>query len=47
MELVKSKGLVIFVVVVFSLTIISSIGTKKYNNSNLDISSNTISMNTK
>ena len=38
MELVKSKGMVIFLVVVLGLTIISSINTKKYEdgNNNLD-----------
>lgn len=30
MELVKSKGMVVFLVIVLSLTIISSINNKKY-----------------
>ena len=34
MELVISKGMVIFLVIVLSLTIISSIGTKKYDRMN-------------
>ena len=37
MELVKSKGMVIFLVVVLGLTIISSINTKKYDERNKDI----------
>ena len=34
MELVKSKGMVVFLVVVLSITIISSINTKKYDERN-------------
>lgn len=37
MELVKSKGMVIFLVVVLGLTIISSINTKKYDEQNKNI----------
>ena len=37
MELVKSKGMVIFLVVVLGLTIISSINTKKYDERNKKI----------
>jgi len=47
MELVKSKGMVIFLVVVLSVTIISSINTKKYDERNKDIESSYISMNIK
>lgn len=47
MELVKSKGMVIFLVVVLSITIISSINTKKYDERNKDIESYYISMNIK
>ena len=47
MELVKSKGMVIFLVVVLSITIISSINTKKYDERNKDIESSYISMNIK
>ena len=47
MELVKSKGMVIFLVVVLSITIISSINTKKYDERNKDIESSYISMNVK
>ena len=45
MELVKSKGMVIFLVVVLGLTIISSINTKKYDERNKEIMNSYISMN--
>ena len=47
MELVKSKGMVIFLVVVLGLTIISSVNTKKYDERNKDIRESYISMNLK
>ncbi|MBR6690127.1 MAG: hypothetical protein IKL65_02220 [Bacilli bacterium] len=47
MELVKSKGMVIFLVVVLSITVISSINTKKYDERNKDIEKSYISMNIK
>ena len=47
MELVKSKGMVIFLVVVLGLTIISSINTKKYDERNKEIEISYISMNIK
>lgn len=47
MELVKSKGMVIFVIVVLGLTIISSINTKKYDEQNKEVQDSYISMNIK
>ena len=47
MELIKSKGMVIFLVVVLSITVISSINTKKYDERNKVIESSYISMNIK
>ena len=47
MELVKSKGMVIFLVVVLSITVIDSINTKKYDERNKDIEQSYISMNIK
>ena len=47
MELVKSKGMVIFLVVVLVLTVISSINTKKYDERNKEIIDSYISMNIK
>ena len=47
MELIKSKGMVIFLVVVLGLTIISSINTKKYDERNKEIMDSYISMNIK
>ena len=47
MELVKSKGLVIFFVVMLSITIVSSLNTKKYDESNRNIKDSYISMNIK
>ena len=47
MELVKSKGMVIFLVVTLGLTIISSINTKKYDERNKEIQDSYISMNIK
>ena len=47
MELIKSKGMVIFLVVVLGLTIKSSINTKKYDERNKDIMNSYISMNIK
>ena len=45
MELVKSKGMVIFLVVVLGLTIISSINTKKYDERNKKIEESYVSVN--
>jgi len=47
MELVKSKGMVIFLVVVLGITIINSINTKKFDERNKDIQESYISMNIK
>lgn len=47
MELVKSKGMIIFVVVVLGLTIISSINTRKYDEQNKKVEDSYISMNIK
>ena len=47
MELVKSKGMVVFLVVMLSITIVSSINTKKYDERNEDIDKSYISMNLK
>ena len=47
MELVKSKGMVIFFVVVLSITIISSINTKKYDEKIKSMNESYISMNIK
>ncbi len=47
MELVKSKGMIIFLVIFLGLTIISSLNTKKYDEKNRDISESYISMNIK
>ena len=45
MELVKSKGMVIFLVVVLGLTIVSSINTKKYDERNEAIKESYVSVN--
>ena len=47
MELVKSKGMVIFLVFVVGITIISCINTKKYDERNKEIIDSYISMNIK
>ena len=47
MELIKSKGMVIFLVIVLGVTIISSINTKKYDEKNKKIEENYISINLK
>ena len=47
MELVKSKGLVIFLVVMLSITVVSSINTKKLDERNEDIEKSYVSMNIK
>ena len=47
MELVKSKGMVIFLVVVLGLTFISANNTKKYDERNKEIENSYISMNIK
>lgn len=47
MELVKSKGMVMFLVVVLGFTIISSISTKKYDERNKKIRNSYISINVK
>ena len=47
MELVKSKGMVIFLVVMLSITVVSSINTKKLDERNEDIEKSYISMNIK
>ena len=45
MDLVKSKGMVVFLVVVVGLTIISSINTRKFDERNRRIEANYISIN--
>lgn len=47
MELVKSKGMVIFLVIVLGLTVVNSINTKKYDERNRAIEESYISMNIK
>ena len=47
MELIKSKGLVIFLVVVLAITIISSYNTKKYDESNSEQKETLFAMNVK
>lgn len=47
MELVKSKGLVIFLVVMLSITVVSSVNTRKFDERNGDIEKSYISMNIK
>lgn len=47
MELVKSKGLVIFLVVMLSITVVSSINTRKFDERNEGIEKSYISMNIK
>ena len=44
MELVKSKGMIIFLVIVLGLTIISSIETRKYDSHNTDTKNSYLSM---
>ena len=44
MELIKSKGFVVFLVVLFSITLINSVGIKKYDERNKDIENSYISM---
>ena len=45
MELVKSKGMVIFLVIVLGFTIINSIQTKKYDSRNEVVNSTYLSYN--
>ena len=45
MELIKSKGLVVFIVLLLTITIISSINTKKYDENSKHIDREYISMN--
>ncbi len=47
MELVKSKGMIIFLIVVLGVTLISSINTKKYDEKIKEESRSYISMNIK
>ena len=47
MELVKSKGMVVFLVVVLTITVINSVNTKKYDERNKEIQDSYISMNIK
>ena len=47
MELVKSKGMVIFLVIALGFTVINSINTKKYDERNREIEKSYISMNIK
>ena len=47
MELVKSKGMIVFFVVVLVITIINSINTKKYDEKDKQIEESYISMNIK
>ena len=47
MELVKCKGFVIFLVMMVSITVLSSINTKKLDERNKDVEKSYISMNIK
>ena len=47
MELVKSKEMIIFMVVLLFLTMVSAINTRKYDERNKDIQESYISMNIK
>lgn len=47
MELVKSKGMIIFLIVVLGITLISSINTKKYDERNAHLQQSYVSMNIK
>ena len=47
MELVKSKGMIIFIILLFSITIIQAINTKKYDERNKELQDSYISMNIK
>lgn len=47
MDLVKSKGMVIFAIIVLGITIISSINTKKYDERSKEIDNSIISINIK
>ncbi|MDO4963466.1 MAG: hypothetical protein Q4E75_05190 [bacterium] len=42
---VKNKGLILFLVVVVSITIISSVSTKKYDEANKSINDSYVSLN--
>lgn len=45
MELVKSKGMIIFLIVVLGITIIDSVNTKKYEEKSKRVEESYISMN--
>jgi hypothetical protein len=47
MELVKSKGMIIFMVVILGLTIVSANNTRKYDERNKDMQESYISSNIK
>lgn len=47
MELIKSKGMVIFFIIVLGLTTISSINTRKYDEKNKQLENSYVSMNIK
>ncbi len=47
MDLIKSRGLVVFIVVLLIVTIIGSINTKKYDENNVKVEKEYVSMNTK
>ena len=47
MELIKSKGMVAFLVIVLALTVISSMNTKKYDEENRNMDKTYISLNIK
>lgn len=47
MELIKNKGMIVFLVIMLSITLISSINTKKYDEKNKEINDSYISMNIK
>ena len=47
MDLFKSKGMIIVLVILLGFTIINSINTKKFDESNKKLESNAIAMNVK
>lgn len=47
MELVKSKGMIVFFVVVLSITIVSSLNTKKYDERSENLNNSYVAINLK
>ncbi len=47
MEMIKSKGMIMFLVVIIGFTVVNSINTKKYDEANKELNNSYVALNIK